>query len=84
MTKVRCDLTGCKFNSSCCTSPHKDMETICTKETISLYIDEDIHQLDCKEFTEDFEKPIECNRCQLKKHGGIKLNTEKISFKTVQ
>ena len=73
MTKVECDLTGCKYNSSCCTSPSDNKKSYCTKEYIQLEMDHDICQLDCSMFEPDVEKDIECRHCQIQKYGGIKL-----------
>ena len=73
MTKVICELTGCKYNSSCCTSPADNKEYYCTKELIKLSVDEEICQLDCSMFEEDTEKEIECKSCQIKKYGGIRI-----------
>lgn len=80
MTKVICQMTDCKYNSSCCSSPHESVKTYCTKENISLVIDEDLCQLECKEFQygEDTKK-VECEKCQILKYGGIKIN-KPISF----
>lgn len=73
MTKIICDLTGCKYNSSCCTSPASNKECYCTKESIKLKVDEEMCQLDCSMFEEDMSKDIECRHCQIRKYGGIKL-----------
>ena len=75
MTKIKCDLTGCKYNSSCCSSPHANADTFCTKEEIYLAVDEEMQLFDCKNFEEDYDKAVECNRCQMLKYGGIKMNT---------
>lgn len=74
MTKVLCDLTGCKHNSSCCTCPSGSGH-YCTKEEINLIIDPEICQMDCNNFEEDYEKEVECRNCQIDKYGGIKLAT---------
>lgn len=84
MTKVKCDMTDCKYNSSCCSSPCNSAESFCTKESIALVIDEEMNQLECDSFEPTFDKPIECNKCQMQKYGGIKLNKEKIQFEPVQ
>lgn len=76
MTKVICDLTGCKYNSSCCTSPAEGKEYYCTKESISLEIDPEMCQLDCSSFEESTDKEIECRHCQIEKYGGIRLTKE--------
>lgn len=76
MTKVICDLTGCKFNSSCCTSPVEGKDCYCTKDSIKLEIDSEICQLDCSMFKEGTKKEIECRQCQIKKYGGIKIPRE--------
>lgn len=84
MTKVKCDMTDCKYNSSCCSSPCNSAESFCTKESIALVIDEEMNQLECSCFEPTFDKLIECNKCQMQKYGGIKLNKEKIQFEPVQ
>ena len=73
MTKVICELTGCKFNSSCCTSPADGKE---------CYYSE-ICQLDCSMFEEGTEKEVECRHCQIEKYGGIRLPRE-ISFENCE
>lgn len=73
MTTIICDMTGCKYNSSCCLAPKDDSLCICTKENITLKIDEEISQLDCAMFEENDSKEIECTSCQVDKYGGIKL-----------
>lgn len=82
MTRVKCVMTDCKYNSSCCSSPHKSIETICTKDHVNLIIEEEMNQLECADFEEVYEKPVECNKCQMLKYGGIKLK-EKIQFDSV-
>lgn len=79
MTKVICELTGCKHNSSCCTSPAEGKECYCTKESVKLEIDSEICQLDCVMFEEGTDKEIECRHCQIDKYGGIKIPKD-ISF----
>ena len=44
MTKIICDLTGCKYNSSCCTSPAENKECYCTKDSIKLEIYDEMQQ----------------------------------------
>ena len=83
MTKVICELTGCKFNSSCCTSPADGKECYCTKDAIKLEIDSEICQLDCSMFEEGTEKEVECRHKKKKKYGGIKLPRE-ISFENCE
>lgn len=73
MTKILCDLTGCKYNSSCCTSPAGGKECYCTKDSIKLEIDSEMCQLDCAMFEEAMDKEIECRHCQIQKYGGIRL-----------
>lgn len=80
MTKVKCDLTGCKYNSSCCSSPHDSVDTYCTKESITLVVDEDFCSMDCKEYEDEYCKEVECKTCQMKKYGGIKFPS-KFNFK---
>lgn len=80
MTKVKCDLTGCKYNSSCCSSPHDSVETYCTKNDIKLVVDEIYCSMDCNEYIDEYTKEVECKSCQIKKYGGIKFRN-KINFK---
>lgn len=80
MTVIRCDMTGCKHNSSCCTSPARTVEAICTKKDIDLKIDEEICQIECSSFEEDFDKPIECTKCQMKKYGAISMKKDSLKF----
>lgn len=84
MTKVKCVMTDCKYNSSCCSSPHESSDTFCTKTSIELIIEEEMNQLECNNFTPTYDKPVECNKCQMLKYGGIKLNKEKIQFDNIQ
>ena len=77
MTKILCDITGCKYNSSCCTSPDENKECYCTKESIKLHMDDEMCQLDCAMFEESTDKAIECRHCQIRKYGGIRLIREK-------
>lgn len=79
MTKVICELTGCKYNNSCCTSPSENKECYCTKESINLEVDLEMSQLDCSSFEEGIDKPVECHDCQIEKYGGIKL-PKKMTF----
>lgn len=72
MTKVKCSLTGCKYNSSCCTSPSDSIECFCTKQNINLVIDE--YEFNCENFEEDYSKEVECTKCQILKYGGIRLD----------
>lgn len=77
MTKVLCDITGCKYNDSCCLSSAK--ESYCTKDKVHFKVDQEISQLECAMFEEAMDKEVECNSCQIKKYGGIRL-PRKISF----
>lgn len=75
MTKVFCDITSCKYNNSCCSSPSdkKEKECYCTREYIKFSVDDAMCSTECKHFEEDTEKEIECRHCQIDKYGGIKL-----------
>lgn len=77
MTKILCDMTGCKYNNSCCLSSAEN--SYCTKEDIHISVNQEIYQLECLMFEEDMEKEVECQSCQIKKYGGIKL-PKKIFF----
>ena len=73
MTVIKCAMTDCKYNNSCCSSPHNNKE-------VNLIIEEEIQQFECKDFEETFDKPVECPKCQMLKYGGIKINRETIKF----
>lgn len=77
MTKILCDMTGCKYNNGCCLSSAED--TYCTREDVHFTINQEVYQLECAMFKEDMDREIECQTCQIKKYGGIKLQ-KKISF----
>lgn len=77
MTKILCDMTGCKYNNSCCLSPAEN--SYCTKDEVHFTMNEEMYQLECAAFEENVEKEVECQNCQIKKYGGIKL-PKKISF----
>ena len=49
-TKVKCCLTGCKYNSACCA--HKD-DSYCTLDCINLVIDSETGIMDCKQYEYD-------------------------------
>lgn len=80
MTVIKCDMTDCKHNTSCCSSPHGKVETICTASNVHFFIDEEASQLECSCFEENFDKPVECNMCQMLKYGGIKINRNYVKF----
>lgn len=80
MTRVKCLLNLCKYNSSCCTNPSETIESYCTKKDITLEFDEEMCAIDCKDYSMDLEKPDECNKCQIKKHGAIEVNFKKTLF----
>lgn len=80
MTVVRCDMTGCKHNSSCCSSPANNVDTICTLSEIGITINEEISQIECSHFEEDFDKAIECTKCQMKKYGAISIKKDSLKF----
>lgn len=78
MTKILCEMTGCKYNDSCCLSSIKD--GYCTKEAVSFRVDQEMCQLECAMFEEELDsKEVECQSCQIQKYGGIKLPT-RINF----
>lgn len=79
MTKIICDMTGCKYNNSCCLSSATN--SYCTKDQVHFTIDQEICQIECKMFEEDMNKEVECKDCQIIKYGGIKL-PKKISFES--
>lgn len=77
MTKILCDMTGCKYNDSCCLSPFG--ETYCTKDKVQFSVNQESCQLECRQFTEEMDKEVECTSCQIQKYGGIRL-PKKINF----
>ena len=77
MTRILCDMTGCKHNGSCCLSTAN--KSYCTKEEVHFTVDEAMCQLECSNFEESMEKEVECRNCQIQKYGGIKLQ-RKINF----
>lgn len=81
MTKIKCDLTGCKYNNSCCSSPCDSADNTCSLDCIELVITED-NEFTCKNLEEDYDKEVECITCQVNKYGGIKLNSylDEINF----
>lgn len=76
-TKVKCCMTGCKYNSACCVSPSND-NCYCTRKQINLIIDEEIGNVDCKEYEYDYTKEFECISCQLNKYGEIEIRPEPV------
>ena len=80
MSEVLCDMTSCKYNSSCCQSPHESIKTYCTNKKINLIISEEIQCLECAQYEANYDKEIECKMCQIKKYGGIKLQKDNYDF----
>ena len=76
-TKVKCCMTGCKYNSACCVSSANN-DCYCTKKYINLIIDEEIGILDCKEYEYDYKKEHECVPCQLEKYGEIEIRPDPV------
>lgn len=72
MTKIICDFTSCVNNSSCCCAPKEDQEHYCTADKMKLGLDED-HMVKCYNYEEDYEKPIECKKCQIKRYGALPI-----------
>ena len=72
-TRINCSLTGCKYNSACCTNPADENNCYCTLKAINLLLDEDMGILDCQQFKYDHTKPYECVNCQLDKYGEIEV-----------
>ena len=44
MTRILCDMTGCKHNNSCCLSTAE--KSYCTKEEVHFTVDEAMCQLE--------------------------------------
>lgn len=78
MTKILCDMTGCKYNDSCCLSSAQN-NYYCTKDEVHFSVNEESCQIECMQFTEAMDKEVECTSCQIKKYGGIRL-PKKIHF----
>ena len=70
-TKVKCFLTGCKYNSACCANTCN--ETYCTKKAIDLILDEETGIMDCAQYEYDYNKPYMCIECQLEVNGEIDM-----------
>ena len=72
-TVVECYLTGCKYNTACCLSPHdfSNIKCYCTKEHISIDInEEDDYTLSCIDF-ESGHKKKQCIECIMKDNDGV-------------
>ena len=59
MSEVLCDMTSCKYNSSCCQSPHESIKTYCTNKKINLIISEEMQCLECAQYEANYDKEIE-------------------------
>lgn len=71
-TLVECYLTGCKYNTACCLSPHDfaNKKCYCTRNSISIDIDEDgSYEFTCVNF-ESGHKSRQCINCQMKDNDG--------------
>jgi hypothetical protein len=82
-TELECDLTGCKYNSACCTNP-SDETTYCTLKRTGLILDPDTGVIDCKNYKYDYKKPYECPNCQIKKYGEVRMSAKKIESVEVE
>ena len=72
-TVVECYLTGCKYNTACCLSPHvfSNIKCYCTKEHIAIDINEDDdYTFSCIDF-ESGHKKKQCIDCIMKDNDGI-------------
>ena len=70
-TKINCSLTGCKYNSACCTMSAHDC--YCTRKEVDFIIDEELNLIDCKQYEYDYTKPYMCTSCQLENNGEIDI-----------
>lgn len=81
-TTIKCYLTSCKYNNSCCIAPFND-ECYCTKDEITIDIDkEDRYSLnfECVNF-ENGNKKNKCLDCQEEENDGdIPLDDEEIEL----
>lgn len=71
-TVVECYITGCKYNSACCLSPHDfaDIKCYCQREHITIDIsEEDDYNFACTFFTSG-HKDRKCAECERKEHNG--------------
>lgn len=69
-TKIKCCLTGCKYNSSCCACPCHE-NTYCTLKEIEIGMEDETGLMTCKNYEYDYTKKYECEECQIEKHGEI-------------
>lgn len=65
-TVVKCFLTGCKYNSACCTDPYdyNNREFYCMKSNITIDLnEEDLSSgFECQDFVSG-RKPYKCKNC---------------------
>lgn len=78
-TVIKCFLTGCKYNSACCTDPHDyiNKEFYCTKSNITIDLDEEdpTSGFECQDFTSGY-KPYRCHKCKLAANDGDVLEED--------
>lgn len=75
MTKIKCELTACAFNNSCCCGTFEE-KNYCTKAEIEFCIDVESDTIECGSYTLNGDKKIECSKCQIKKYGAIQITKE--------
>lgn len=63
---VICNLTGCKYNSSCCNVPHKGKKPHCMLNQINIEIDSETGVIDCRQYQFDYYKDWICESCKEK------------------
>lgn len=69
-TVVECYLTGCKYNSACCISPaDTNKKCYCTRNYISIDLDEESMDFQCKHFESGLKK-YKCVNCLMKENDG--------------
>lgn len=65
-TTIKCFLTGCKYNTACCTDPfdYNNREFYCTKSNITIDLNEDdlTSGFECQDFVSG-RKPYRCKGC---------------------
>ena len=82
-TKVKCSLTTCCYNSSCCISPCELIkETVCNCNEIEIETDELTGDLQCCQW-EYGNKPVSCIQCQLYANDEIVIPNDSIEFETI-
>ncbi|MGL5506669.1 MAG: hypothetical protein ACRDB0_02065 [Paraclostridium sp.] len=83
MTKIKCDLALCKYNSTCCIDPYEG-KGFCTKDDIRITFDEESSSVDCADYAMSLVKHTECVKCQIKKYGSIGMGVQQPIFEVTE